>query len=61
MFRIEFRHPGSMNGWIPFGLTSRRDLAMELSEACRLHHPGCECRIHEPGPGPALAAEAALV
>ena len=61
MYRIEFRYPGSLNDWSPFGLATRRDLALELSEACRLHHPGCECRIHEPIPGSALTAEVALV
>lgn len=33
--------------WLCFGTTDNPSWTSEMLEACRQHHPGCECRTQE--------------
>ena len=44
MLSVEFQPSPDRRKWILFGTTNNKDYAQELLKACRMHHPGCQCR-----------------
>ena len=59
MLSVEFQPSPDRRKWIRFGTTNHSDYAQELLKACRLHHPGCRCRIRETLAEPIALAGAA--
>ena len=45
MVHIEFRYPWAQDHWLPFASAADLRGAVEMLDACRLEHPGSECRI----------------
>ena len=45
MVHIEFRYPWAQAQWRSFATAADLHGALEMLDACRLEHPGSECRI----------------
>lgn len=45
MIRVEYRYPWGPERWRLFSAADSLMAALRLLDACRLEHPGSECRI----------------